>query len=371
MTTEEMAYFHTRYDLLVRAVSRRICLPKDCCDDLYLDTFAKVFRRTRPVFTDASDEKNWLVSICVSGYREMLRYRKRRELLPVFLRNPPSIPYSAPDQSIRPLSELLQDEKEQMAFDGVNQLPEKYRLPVLLFYFLDKQASVVASVLHISQRAVLTRLHQGSAMLADQRLDETLHSSLRWHEAEKQTEEDAAFKKVAKLAHPAPAEMTNPAGETERRRKHRRWLLAVGIPLVLILIGALSFSRPGAKQTPEPGRAAFSDFLGSADAYVYPVTPEKTPEVWKTLGSHDAMIEACQIPESLLWSMSTEGLVETCLNYPMTGDMMAFNSPTGWLEGVGKNFNGLQKLLQRKDAGFELLRVYRRVDYSALCKSGL
>lgn len=160
---------------------------------MYLDTFAKVFSRTRPLFTDASDEKNWLVSICVSGYREMLRYRKRRELLPVFLRDSPSIPGRAPDQSIRPLSELLQDEKEQQLMGRVCRLPEKYRLPLLLFYFLDKQASVVASVLHISQRAVLARLHQGSAILADQRLDETLHSSLQWHEAEKQTVDDAGL----------------------------------------------------------------------------------------------------------------------------------------------------------------------------------
>ena len=55
--------------------------------------------------------------------------------------------------------------------------------------------------------------------------------------------------------------------------------------------------------------------LDTHDAYIYPINGG-TPR-WQAFTTHDEMLKACQIPEGILSTMSTSGLVETVLNYPI------------------------------------------------------
>lgn len=109
---------------------------------------------------------------------------------------------------------------------------------------------------------------------------------------------------------------------------------------------------------------AFNEIIildtANTDAYIYPIRAG-TPE-WKALGSYQKRIEACQLPESILKNMSTEGLVITVLNYPLYSDMFAFDNPQGSFEAFVRRFNGLKELLQRDDAGIELLNRYKTMD---------
>lgn len=47
----------------------------------------------------------------------------------------------------------------------------------------------------------------------------------------------------------------------------------------------------------------------------------------------------------------------TCLNYPVLPDVLLANSLQAGFAGVAANFNGLQELLRRPDAGRELYKV--------------
>lgn len=99
---------------------------------------------------------------------------------------------------------------------------------------------------------------------------------------------------------------------------------------------------------------------GDPDAYTFPVKPG-TRE-WKKLKTSAEKFSACQVPGKILDKMSTQGLVDTCLDYPMLGHMWAFQSlEQGFLNMVSK-FNGLQELLKRKDAGNKLLLKYLEMD---------
>jgi len=62
----------------------------------------------------------------------------------------------------------------------------------------------------------------------------------------------------------------------------------------------------------------------------------------------------------------TAGLVETCINYPMYGDYIAFDSYYAGIEMTERNFNGLQELYRRKDAAKEFVRFYQSIDVAAL-----
>jgi hypothetical protein len=98
----------------------------------------------------------------------------------------------------------------------------------------------------------------------------------------------------------------------------------------------------------------------ASGAYDYPIKPGT--DEWKAFGSHEEMLKACQIPEKLLHRMSTTGLVETVLNYPLAGDWWAYDSTEIGIERVGEQFNGLSELLSRNDAGVALIASYQTID---------
>lgn len=141
----------------------------------------------------------------------------------------------------------------------------------------------------------------------------------------------------------------------------RKFHRTIYVTLVLAWLGCLAapalaqrgpgFGRDGGDRA-RIGRAA--------DAYEYPVRPGTA--AWKALQSHDEMVQATQVEESLLASMSDQGLVQTVLTYPLLVDVLAHNSPQQGFEAVRSQFDGLRALLEREGAAEVLLRRYQRTD---------
>lgn len=57
---------------------------------------------------------------------------------------------------------------------SVQQLPEKYRLPIELYYSADLSISAIAQVLHLPENTVKSRLRRGREMIR-KKLEETEH----------------------------------------------------------------------------------------------------------------------------------------------------------------------------------------------------
>jgi hypothetical protein len=84
------------------------------------------------------------------------------------------------------------------------------------------------------------------------------------------------------------------------------------------------------------------------EPYDFPLKPGM-PE-WKTLKAGIEKVNVLQIPQDILTRMTTRSLLETCLNYPMFGDITAYSSPKAGMEIlIDKYFNGFVELLKRKD----------------------
>jgi hypothetical protein len=91
--------------------------------------------------------------------------------------------------------------------------------------------------------------------------------------------------------------------------------------------------------------------------YEYPARPG-TP-LWASLSSSLERINACQIPNDILNSMSTEALVETCLNYPMLRELLfSISGLQASMDFFMLTFNGFNELSQRSGSGEILLKKY-------------
>jgi hypothetical protein len=92
--------------------------------------------------------------------------------------------------------------------------------------------------------------------------------------------------------------------------------------------------------------------------YEFPIKPGSA--TWQSFTTHKQMVEATALPEKTAAGLTTRALLETCLDYPLLMDMMAFNTPQKGLEAVTRNFNGLQQLMTRKDVAVHLADAYQQ-----------
>jgi hypothetical protein len=101
-----------------------------------------------------------------------------------------------------------------------------------------------------------------------------------------------------------------------------------------------------------------------ADAYDFPVRPG-TP-AWATFTTSTAQVAALQVPNSTLQSMSTPGLIATCLDYPLLSDIIASRYLQRSIRVILANFNGYDELRQRPEAAALLLNRYQSMRATCL-----
>ena len=85
------------------------------------------------------------------------------------------------------------------------------------------------------------------------------------------------------------------------------------------------------------------------------------PNVWSQYQSLEEMLEACQIPEDKLKSMSTDELIEVCMSHPLHFIYSAYNNELRGADVIIRNFNGFSELARRTDAAGKLLNFYDEI----------
>ena len=105
-----------------------------------------------------------------------------------------------------------------------------------------------------------------------------------------------------------------------------------------------------------------------SDQYDFPVRPGM-PE-WADLQSHEEMLEVFKLPLSIIETISTAGLIETCFDYPLLSLILAFDDLQIGTEQQMADFNGFQELSQRTKAGSLMLQRYEQMKPECLPLTG-
>jgi len=87
-------------------------------------------------------------------------------------------------------------------------------------------------------------------------------------------------------------------------------------------------------------------------------------ETWNSFTTRTEMLEATAVDAEELASMPTHVLARLVLDWPLYGDLYAFNSLQLGMERLIQDYNALGELISREDAGFEMLRLYEGIDPS-------
>ena len=153
----------------VHALARRICSGRDA-DDLVQDTFLNAFRAIDQL-EDPDNPRPWLFAIAHRACQRMRRLRAGEprhldsfeELLPQPEATLPDLPSLHRD----PHNDRLRAEARELVEQGVAELPEDFRIPLLLADIAELKLAEIAAILDLPVATVKTRIHRARLKLRE------------------------------------------------------------------------------------------------------------------------------------------------------------------------------------------------------------
>lgn len=146
---------------------------EDTARDLTQDVFMKAFENMDS-FREQSSPYTWLYRIAVNHILNYLKRRNRYQWLDLLNRSISEVVQSeeavfdfwSSDSFEAPDRQMERQEREQLVWKLIQQLPAKYRVPLVLQRYEEMGNQEIAAVMDISLSAVESRIHRAKKKLA-------------------------------------------------------------------------------------------------------------------------------------------------------------------------------------------------------------
>lgn len=173
MSHEELEAYIQAYGRDIYSFCCQLTRSRQESDDLYQDTFLKMVELKDRLDIE-NNPKSYLLSVAVNLWRSRRRKMAWRQRI-----TGPELPIEDMELEVPSGEQPLEDqmialEERRLVQKAVNALPEKYRMPVLLFYMEDLKISETAAILKLPQGTVKSRLHKAKKVL-EQELEVVLN----------------------------------------------------------------------------------------------------------------------------------------------------------------------------------------------------
>ena len=140
---------------------------RDAADDLYQQTFLTVFEKVRDGREIDADRnpKSYLLTVATNLWNNQRRkYLWRRKKVDVDTFRDVS-ELEVPEEGLSVEDAAIKNEKLQEVRLAVQNLPDKYRVVILMFYMEELSVEEIGKALSIPLGTVKSRLHKAKSML--------------------------------------------------------------------------------------------------------------------------------------------------------------------------------------------------------------
>ena len=139
-------------------------------DELYQDTMLRLLEK-RKKLDAVQNTKSYALSTSINLWKNKKRkYANRMRLVPIdSMERMSDEGYEIPDYGNESLPEhiILQQNEADMIQKLVALLPEKYRMPIYLYYSADMQINEISGILGLSESTVKSRMRRAKKMLKE------------------------------------------------------------------------------------------------------------------------------------------------------------------------------------------------------------
>ena len=154
----------SKYQELICAITFSAAPDVQQSEELAHQTFINAWKNLSQL-KDLSKFRPWLCTIARNNIRNFINKNKRD----IIAKAKPmeNINDTAADQS-GPLESAIKKERQALVRDAIQQIPQRYREPLVLYYRRQQSVKQVARSLDLSEDVVKQRLHRGRNMIKDQ-----------------------------------------------------------------------------------------------------------------------------------------------------------------------------------------------------------
>ncbi len=135
-------------------------------DDLYQDTFLKLYEMADQLVI-MTNPKSFLMGVALNLYRNYKRKLSVRQRITGVSVSMDEIAESIPFEGLETEDIVISREECQAVRMAVAKLPDKYRIPILLYYMEEFPQADIAAMMQISESAVKTRIHRAKKILRE------------------------------------------------------------------------------------------------------------------------------------------------------------------------------------------------------------
>jgi RNA polymerase sigma-70 factor (ECF subfamily) len=162
------------YGERVLNLAYRITANEETARDLTQEIFIKVYENLGE-FEQRSQVFTWIYRIAINHITSHLRREKRRRLVffmdqrlaDVFREGGEEPASAVPSAETLADKKLEESERARLVWSTIRSLPEKYGVPLVLFFYDGLSQKEISDVLGLSVAAVETRIHRAKKQLVD------------------------------------------------------------------------------------------------------------------------------------------------------------------------------------------------------------
>ncbi|MDE6052770.1 MAG: RNA polymerase sigma factor, partial [Lachnospiraceae bacterium] len=114
-----------------------------------------------------TNPKSFLMGVALNLYRNYKRKLSIRQRIAGVSISMDEVAESIPFEGLETEDMLISREECQIVRMAVAKLPDKYRIPILLYYMEEFSQAEIAAVMQISDSAVKTRIHRAKRILRE------------------------------------------------------------------------------------------------------------------------------------------------------------------------------------------------------------
>lgn len=166
MKQEELENFIYTYGKDLYSFCCHVTRSRQEADDLYQDTFLKMYEMGEKVVV-RTNPKSFLMSVALNLYRNHKRKLSVRQRIIGVSVAVDEAADSVADEERGTEDLVVAKEECLLVREMVRKLPDKYRIPILLYYMEGVSIAEIAALLQMSENTVKTRMRRAKKILKE------------------------------------------------------------------------------------------------------------------------------------------------------------------------------------------------------------
>ncbi|MBD5474499.1 MAG: RNA polymerase sigma factor [Lachnospiraceae bacterium] len=166
MKQEELENYIYTYGKDLYSFCCHVTRSRQEADDLYQDTFLKMYEMGEKVVI-RSNPKSFLMSVALNLYRNHKRKLSVRSRITGVSVAVDEAADSVADEKQGMEDLVVAKEECLLVREMVRKLPDKYRIPILLYYMEGLSIAEIAALLQMSENTVKTRMRRAKKILKE------------------------------------------------------------------------------------------------------------------------------------------------------------------------------------------------------------